>query len=69
MNPAIWVERNGQRWPDGPAIADGETVHCTWSQFAATVASAAAGLRDGHALEPGDRVAILMRNQIGRAHV
>ncbi len=63
MNPAIWVERHAHRRPDDPAIADGDRVHSTWSQFGARVASVAAGLRDQFGLVPGDRVAILMRNR------
>ena len=63
MNPAIWVERHGRRSADGPALAEGERVHATWSQFAARTAGAAGGLRDSFGLAPGDRVAIVMRNR------
>jgi len=62
MNLATWVERNGRRFQDAPAIADGERVHATWRQFAERAASVAGGLR-GLGLSPGDRVAILMRNR------
>ena len=63
MNLATWVERNGQRLRDEPALADGERVHATWGQFAARTAAAAAGLHDSFGLSPGDRVAIVMRNR------
>src|SRR5689334_126107 len=63
MNLAVWVERNGRRRRDDPAVADGERVHATWGQLAERVAGAAAGLRDDLDLEPGDRVAIVMRNR------
>ena len=63
MNPAIWVERHAHRRPDEPAIADGESVHSTWRQFAARTAAVAGGLRERFGLVPGDRVAILMRNR------
>ena len=63
MNLATWVERHGRLRPDAPALADGESVHATWKQYANTVASAAAGLRQGFGLKDGDRVAILMRNR------
>ena len=63
MNPAIWVARHGQRLADQPALADGDRVHATWAQFAGRTASAATGLRDTFGLEPGDRVAIVMRNR------
>ena len=63
MNPAHWVARHSHQIPNQPAIADGDQVHSTWSQFAATVARAATGLRDGFGLAHGDRVAIVMRNR------
>ena len=63
MNLATWVERNGRRLRDEPALAEGERVHGTWADFAARTAAAAAGLRDDLALSPGDRVAIVMRNR------
>ena len=63
MNPAVWVARNGRLRPDEPALADGERVHARWATFAARTAAAAGGLRDDYSLEPGDRVAILMRNR------
>jgi acyl-CoA synthetase (AMP-forming)/AMP-acid ligase II len=63
MNPAVWVERHGLGRPDDPALAEGERVHATWSEFAARTAGAAGGLRDSFSLSPGDRVAIVMRNR------
>jgi len=63
MNLAVWIERNGHRWPDRPAIAVGDDVHADWATCAATVAAVAGGLRSRHGLEPGDRVAIVMRNR------
>ena len=63
MNLADWVQRNGRRRPDAPAIAHGEDVHATWAQLASRTAAIASGLhRDIHAA-PGDRVAIVMRNR------
>ncbi len=63
MNLASWVERNGRRWPDRPALAVGDAVHADWATFAARAAAAAGGLRDRFALQSGDRVAIVMRNR------
>jgi acyl-CoA synthetase (AMP-forming)/AMP-acid ligase II len=63
MNPAIWVQRQGRHRPDDPAIAVGERVHADWATFAGRVAAVAGGLRSGHGLSPGDRVAIVMRNR------
>ena len=62
MNLATWVERNGHRRREAPALAVGEQVHATWAQFAERVAAVAAGLRD-LGLSPGDRLAIVMRNR------
>jgi long-chain acyl-CoA synthetase len=63
VNLATWVERNGRRWPDRPALAVGEEVHADWATFAGRVAAIAGGLRGRFALHPGDRVAIVMRNR------
>jgi long-chain acyl-CoA synthetase len=63
MNPAAWVERHARRRPDEPALADGDRVHASWSEFATRMAGAATGLRDHLGLSPGDRVAIVMRNR------
>lgn len=63
MNLAMWVERNGRRLRDAPAIAEGERVHASWAGFAARSAAVAAGLREEFGLSPGDRVAIVMRNR------
>ncbi|MEZ5091737.1 AMP-binding protein [Nocardioides sp.] len=63
MNLASWVERNGRRLRDRPALAEGTRVHATWAELAARVAAAAGGMRDELGLAPGDRVAIVMRNR------
>ncbi len=63
MNLAVWVERNGRRFPDQAALAEGDRVHATWQVFAARASVAAAGLRDEFGLTPGDRVAIVMHNR------
>ncbi|MEM9745210.1 MAG: AMP-binding protein [Actinomycetota bacterium] len=63
MNLASWVERNGRRFADRPAIAHGEDVHANWATFAARTAAVAGGLRTRFGLADGDRVAILMTNR------
>src|SRR3954447_10409147 len=63
MNVATWVQRQGRRRPEAPALADGEWVHASWGAMAARVAAAAGGLRENFGLSPGDRVAIVMRNR------
>ena len=63
MNLATWVERNGRRLAEQPAIADGERVHATWRQFADRAAAIAASLRGSLGMQPGDRIAIVMANR------
>lgn len=63
MNLATWVERNGRRLAQQPALAEGERVAATWQGFAARTAAIAGGLRRSLDLAPGDRVAIIMRNR------
>lgn len=63
MNLAVWVQRNGRRLRDAPALAWGEQVHADWGQLARTVAGLARGLTESHDLAPGDRVAIVMHNR------
>jgi acyl-CoA synthetase (AMP-forming)/AMP-acid ligase II len=63
MNVASWVERNGRRLRDRPALAAGDAVTATWAELAARVAGAAGGMRRALGLEPGDRVAIVMANR------
>ncbi|MEZ5194276.1 MAG: AMP-binding protein [Nocardioides sp.] len=63
MNLATWVERNGRRLAQQPALAEGARVHATWAELAARVAGGATGLREELALAPGDRVAIVMSNR------
>lgn len=63
MNIAVWVARNGRRFADHVAIADGERPHADWQTFAHRTASLAAGLCAEFSLAPGDRVAIVMSNR------
>jgi long-chain acyl-CoA synthetase len=63
VNLATWVERNGRRWPDRPALAVGDEVHADWATCAARAAAIAGGLRNRFGLHAGDRVAIVMRNR------
>lgn len=63
VNLAGWVERNGRRLANEPAVAEGLRVHADWRTFAATTAATATGLRETFGLSPGDRVAIVMRNR------
>ncbi|MCA0330900.1 MAG: AMP-binding protein [Actinobacteria bacterium] len=63
MNLASWIERNGRRRRDEPAIALGDRIHSTWSQLASRVAGGAGGMRGSLGLLAGDRLAIVMANR------
>ena len=63
MNIATWVQRNGRRLADQPAVGVGERPHSSWRTFAGRTASLAAGMHDEFGLEPGDRVAVVMNNR------
>jgi acyl-CoA synthetase (AMP-forming)/AMP-acid ligase II len=62
VNPAVWVERHARQRPHDPALAEGERVHATWAGLAARTASIAGGLL-ALGVEPGARVAVVMRNR------
>lgn len=63
MNLAVWIQRNGARLPDRPALADGERVHSSWAVLADHTARRAGSLGADLGLRAGDRVAILMNNR------
>lgn len=62
--PAMMLDRAGS-WPNRPMLRhfrDGVWHRTTWDQFARTVASVAAGLRNA-GIRPGDRVMIVSENR------
>ncbi|NQW12183.1 MAG: long-chain fatty acid--CoA ligase [Alphaproteobacteria bacterium] len=61
MNQAIVLAQVARSFGDCPAVALGETVLCDYRGFAARVSRLAAGLRV-LGLNPGDRVALVMKN-------
>ena len=63
LSPLRGRRRARQRWPGRPAIAVGHEVHADWATVATRVAGLAGGLRHRLGLQPGDRVAIVMRNR------
>jgi len=63
MNLATWVERNGRTFASHAALAEGGRVHADWATYARATAAVAGGLREQYGLQPGDRVAIVMRNR------
>jgi long-chain acyl-CoA synthetase len=60
-NAASMLARTARAWPRLPAIAHGSRVVCDYAALAARAATQAAALRDA-GLAPGDRVAIVSRN-------
>lgn len=62
MNLAHLLQRSARAYPERPAVAIGaQSVH-TYNELAGRVERLANGLRSRYALEPGDRVALVMRN-------
>src|SRR3954470_15112060 len=62
MNLAHLLVRNAQLQPDAPAIAQGKHAVRSYGELAGRVARLAAGLRRKLNLEPGDRVALAIKN-------
>jgi len=62
MNLAHWLERSAAVFGDRPAIARGRAAVCSYREFAASAARAAAWLH-GQGLVPGDRVGLFFGNQ------
>ena len=62
MNTAEFLARSARACGERPAISAGETVHCAYEALFRRVASMAGQLREEFGLEPGDRVALVMRN-------
>lgn len=62
MNLAEWLVRTASRVPDAQALLSGEDVVATYAEFAARAARIGGFLRARHRIEPGDRVAIFMKN-------
>ena len=62
MNLASLLDRAGRSFADRPALALGGTVVCDYRALAGRVAARAAALRGQLGLQPGDRVAPIMKN-------
>src|SRR5690242_18532629 len=62
MNLAHLLLRNARLRPDAPAIAQGKHAVRSYGELAARIACLAAGLRRKLDLQPGDRVALAMKN-------
>jgi long-chain acyl-CoA synthetase len=64
MNLALWLWRTAQCSGDTPALFTGTQCKGSYTQFAERSAAIAAGLRDYHHIEPSDRVALFLANDI-----
>jgi long-chain acyl-CoA synthetase len=62
MNTARLLHASALRLPEAPALARGTRTVATYRQFAARVASLAAGMRTRHGLARGERVGLAMKN-------
>ena len=62
MNPAHLLVRAARGGEDRPAVAHGDGIVTTYGSLAARAACLAASLRGSFGLNPGDRVAIAMKN-------
>jgi long-chain acyl-CoA synthetase len=63
MNIAAWLARNARTFPDRPALARGVAVHADYRAWAGTARRLAGALLGPLGCRPGDRVAIIMKNQ------
>lgn len=62
MNIANWLDDAGRRWPERPALFEGQRQVADYGAFAALVRNRATQLIDEHNIVPGDRVALFMKN-------
>ncbi|WP_417409981.1 class I adenylate-forming enzyme family protein [Hoeflea sp.] len=62
MNVAEWLARSGRKYPDHPALFDGDQLLADYREFARRAAAIGAGLSARYKINPGDRVAIFAKN-------
>lgn len=62
MNLANWLDRAALRWPDAPALLQGDKVLATYGQWRQRVCALAKYLQAERAIRAGDRVAIFLQN-------
>ena len=62
MNIANLLLQSARRWPDRPALALGSAVVRSYGSLSLRVAELSAGMTSKFGLNPGDRVALAMKN-------
>lgn len=62
MNPAIWLDRAGTRWPDRPALFRGAEAVASYGAFRTRAAALALGLQRA-GIGPGDRLVLFAANR------
>ncbi len=62
MNLGEWLARTATLHPANPALCRGDTVEADYRTFAARAAAVGASLIGAYGIRPGDRVAILAKN-------
>ncbi|MGI3168995.1 class I adenylate-forming enzyme family protein [Pseudooceanicola sp. C21-150M6] len=62
MNLATWLHQSGRVRPDAPAIRFGDDLHATYGALAFRSWAIGEFLRAEHGVEPGDRIAIFVKN-------
>lgn len=64
MNLALWLWRTARRLPDTPALFCGTDCRGTFADFARQSACIANGLKEHYGIQPGDRIALFLGNDI-----
>lgn len=65
MNIAHWLRDAAQRWPRRGALFEGRRQVADYQAFAEQARARALQLRHEYGIEPGDRVALLLKNSCG----
>jgi acyl-CoA synthetase (AMP-forming)/AMP-acid ligase II len=64
MNIAAWLHRTALSTPNAPALLTGARLHANYRQFAERAYALAQCLQNEYSLQPGDRVALYMKNRV-----
>jgi len=64
MNIANWLHATALSNPEAPALFSGSELKADYHQFAKHASSIGAAMKNEYGIQPGDRVAIFMKNRI-----